>query len=181
MYSRLVHLFCCRSVEMARLLSHSHIRDISRISSAFRVLDFTCTSPVVLHGCKRHASFNARINNHVYYLKHGPIYAISRTNQTLYPIRNQRTILCQRLFTSQHGSHKQTMSYSSSSWERANRRTVTYVTALAIAVVGLSYAAVPLYRIFCQASGYGGTVGVVDPSEKVESMEPIRERELTVR
>ena len=32
----------------------------------------------------------------------------------------------------------------------ANKRTVMYMVALAVGVVGLSYAAVPLYRIFCQ-------------------------------
>lgn len=31
-----------------------------------------------------------------------------------------------------------------------NRTTLIYVIALAIAVIGLSYAAVPLYRVFCQ-------------------------------
>ncbi|EOD08225.1 cytochrome c oxidase, partial [Emiliania huxleyi CCMP1516] len=30
--------------------------------------------------------------------------------------------------------------------------------AVAIGAVGLSYASVPLYRVFCQATGYGGTV-----------------------
>ena len=30
--------------------------------------------------------------------------------------------------------------------------------ALAVGMVGLTYAAVPLYRMFCQATGYGGTV-----------------------
>ena len=63
----------------------------------------------------------------------------------------------------------------------ANRNTVMYAVAIAIAVTGLSYAAVPLYRIFCQASGYGGTVVKVDAGEKVEKMEAIRERELTIR
>lgn len=63
----------------------------------------------------------------------------------------------------------------------ANRNTVMYAIAIAIAVTGLAYAAVPLYRIFCQASGYGGTVVKVGASEKVEGMEPIRERELTIR
>lgn len=56
-----------------------------------------------------------------------------------------------------------------------------YAIAIAITVTGLSYAAVPLYRIFCQASGYGGTVVKVDAGEKVEKMEAIRERELTIR
>ncbi len=31
-------------------------------------------------------------------------------------------------------------------------------TALAIAMIGVTYGAVPLYRLFCQATGYGGTV-----------------------
>jgi len=70
---------------------------------------------------------------------------------------------------------------SQSQWRKANRSTVTYMVAIVIAVVGLSYAAVPLYRLFCQASGYGGTVAVVDPSDKVEQMKPIRERVLTIR
>ena len=32
----------------------------------------------------------------------------------------------------------------------ANRRTVIYTVAIAVGVVGLTYAAVPLYRLFCQ-------------------------------
>lgn len=63
----------------------------------------------------------------------------------------------------------------------ANRNTVMYAIAIAITVTGLAYAAVPLYRIFCQASGYGGTVVKVDAGEKVEKMEPIREREITIQ
>ena len=68
-----------------------------------------------------------------------------------------------------------------SPWSSANRSTVTYMIAVAVAVVGLSYAAVPLYRIFCQASGYGGTVGVASASDRVEGMEAVRERQLTIR
>ncbi|KAI3435846.1 hypothetical protein D9Q98_001904 [Chlorella vulgaris] len=33
-----------------------------------------------------------------------------------------------------------------------------YILATAVAMVGATYAAVPLYRMFCQATGYGGTV-----------------------
>ena len=70
---------------------------------------------------------------------------------------------------------------NSSRWSAANKNTVTYTIALAVAVCGLSYAAVPLYRLFCQASGYGGTTIKVEASDKVEKMEPIRERELIIR
>ncbi|EDV27918.1 uncharacterized protein TRIADDRAFT_37145 [Trichoplax adhaerens] len=62
-----------------------------------------------------------------------------------------------------------------------NRTTMIYVIALAIAVIGLSYAAVPLYRVFCQASGFGGTTSrVIDP-EKIAEMEAVPERPLTIR
>lgn len=42
--------------------------------------------------------------------------------------------------------------------EQKSRKTLLYLTALVFAMVGSSYAAVPLYRRFCQATGYGGTV-----------------------
>lgn len=38
-----------------------------------------------------------------------------------------------------------------------NRRVGLIMAAFALAMLGLGYAAVPLYRIFCQATGYGGT------------------------
>ncbi len=38
-----------------------------------------------------------------------------------------------------------------------NRKTLTVLTAVVFSMVGLAYASVPLYRIFCQVTGYGGT------------------------
>ncbi|XP_065853618.1 cytochrome c oxidase assembly protein COX11, mitochondrial [Euphorbia lathyris] len=48
--------------------------------------------------------------------------------------------------------------YSASTAEQKSRKMLIYLTGLVIAMVGCSYAAVPLYRRFCQATGYGGTV-----------------------
>ena len=177
---RTVHPFCAKSIRGTNLFNYSPTRDLTQIASTFK------SSPVALEICWRHAHFSTKTstkyinpNRIVYTRIHRPTFTL--LTQFLYPMMN-RQIMLQRSFTSQYWSHhKQTGSYSSSSWDRANRTTATYMTALAIAVVGLSYAAVPLYRIFCQASGYGGTVSVVDPSEKVENMEPLRERELTIR
>eukprot|EP00795_Rhopilema_esculentum_P009373 gene9373-17078_t len=56
-----------------------------------------------------------------------------------------------------------------------------YTLSLAILVCGGSYAAVPLYRLYCQASGYGGTVQVTEVGEKLEKMEKQRFRQLTVK
>ncbi|KAG8478572.1 hypothetical protein CXB51_028349 [Gossypium anomalum] len=47
-------------------------------------------------------------------------------------------------------------SHASTEWK--SKKTLLYLTALVFAMVGSSYAAVPLYRRFCQATGYGGTV-----------------------
>ena len=174
---RQVHLLCANSIERANCFGNPPIRDSMQISC---VLNAFKSSPVALQMCRRYANFNAMINNKYnlkYTLIHQPRFTRSSQNHIGRQFLNQQTLL-QRSFASQYGSHKRTGSYS---WDRANQTTMTYMAALAVAVVGVSYAAVPLYRIFCQASGYGGTVSVVDPSEKVESMEPLRERELTIR
>lgn len=42
--------------------------------------------------------------------------------------------------------------------DKSSRKMLWYLSALVVAMVGSSYAAVPLYRRFCQATGYGGTV-----------------------
>ena len=40
---------------------------------------------------------------------------------------------------------------------RRNRRTGLIAVAFALAMLGLGYASVPLYRLFCQVTGFGGT------------------------
>lgn len=41
--------------------------------------------------------------------------------------------------------------------DSANRRTALAMGAIVVAMAGLAFAAVPLYRVFCQVTGYGGT------------------------
>jgi len=41
-----------------------------------------------------------------------------------------------------------------------NRRLATGIAGVAVGMVGLAYASVPLYRLFCQVTGFGGTVMV---------------------
>ncbi len=47
---------------------------------------------------------------------------------------------------------------------RAKRRTGVLAALLAVAMIGLAYASVPLYRLFCQATGFGGTTGRAEAS-----------------
>ncbi|KAE8649155.1 hypothetical protein Csa_014854 [Cucumis sativus] len=54
--------------------------------------------------------------------------------------------------------HNIQRSYSTAAIERKSKNMLFYLVALVLTMVGCSYAAVPLYRRFCQATGYGGTV-----------------------
>jgi len=46
--------------------------------------------------------------------------------------------------------------------QRRNRRTLISLLALAAGMVGLAYASVPLYALFCQVTGFGGTTQRAD-------------------
>jgi cytochrome c oxidase assembly protein subunit 11 len=44
--------------------------------------------------------------------------------------------------------------------KRRNARTGVVLTGIVAGMVGLSFASVPLYRLFCQVTGYGGTTQI---------------------
>jgi len=45
---------------------------------------------------------------------------------------------------------------------RRNARTGVVLTGIVAGMIGLSFASVPLYRLFCQVTGYGGTTQVAE-------------------
>lgn len=57
-----------------------------------------------------------------------------------------------------------------------NARVGLVLVGLVAGMVGLSFAAVPLYRLFCQVTGYGGTPQIV-----AESDVPVLDRKITIR
>lgn len=48
--------------------------------------------------------------------------------------------------------------------QRRNRRSATMAALLVVGMIALGFASVPLYRIFCQVTGFGGT------TQRVEAM-----------
>ena len=60
--------------------------------------------------------------------------------------------------------------------ERDNRKTATIVAAAVFGMVGMSFAAVPAYRAFCQVTGWGGTTQRAEAPADV-----VLERKITVR
>ena len=61
-----------------------------------------------------------------------------------------------------------------------NRDVVLYSTAGVLVALAASYAAVPLYRLYCQSTGKGGKAFVDEKSEQVANMKPVKSRLLTV-
>ncbi len=53
---------------------------------------------------------------------------------------------------------------------RAKRRTALLALGVAIAMIGLAYASVPLYRVFCQVTGFGGTTGRAEAGALPDAM-----------
>ena len=59
---------------------------------------------------------------------------------------------------------------------RKNARVAMSAAAVALGMVGLSYASVPLYALFCQATGFGGTIqrATTAPDSAIERTMTIR-------
>jgi len=55
-----------------------------------------------------------------------------------------------------------------------NTRLGLYFFSIVVAVTGVCYASVPLYKVFCQATGFGGTTKRVESLEDVVGSAPVR-------
>jgi cytochrome c oxidase assembly protein subunit 11 len=62
------------------------------------------------------------------------------------------------------------------SGSNSNTRIALALAAIAVGMVMLAFASVPLYRIFCQVTGYGGTTSIADSLPKAFS-----DQKITVR
>lgn len=56
--------------------------------------------------------------------------------------------------------------------QKAAKRTAAYAGLSALAMLGLGFASVPLYRIFCAATGYGGTTQRATEAQLAALAEP---------
>jgi cytochrome c oxidase assembly protein subunit 11 len=70
------------------------------------------------------------------------------------PQKNQSSLWWRRFF---QRKKKQPAAASPMDPRERNLRLAWYMAAVAIGALGASYAAVPLYKVFCQTTGFGGT------------------------
>lgn len=59
----------------------------------------------------------------------------------------------------------QAVAPSANASSRSNRRVGFIALSMALLMLGLGYASVPLYRMFCQVTGYGGTTQRADEAK----------------
>ena len=62
--------------------------------------------------------------------------------------------------------------------DKTNNRLLAVVAVVAMSMVGLAYASVPLYKLFCQVTGFGGTTQIATqaPEQALLSAEPLAVR-----
>ena len=61
--------------------------------------------------------------------------------------------------------------------QNGNRRLLAILAIVVVGMVGLAYASVPLYQLFCQVTGYGGTTQVaLTQAETVVANHPVKVR-----
>lgn len=58
----------------------------------------------------------------------------------------------------------------------SNRRTALWLGGLVTGMIGLAYASVPLYELFCRVTGFGGTTQIAQsaPEQAAEAMIEVR-------
>jgi len=64
----------------------------------------------------------------------------------------------------------------SQSPHRKNQKVAASAVAIVVAMVGLTYASVPLYRLFCQTTGFGGTTQRAEAAPSTSSERTIKIR-----
>ena len=68
-------------------------------------------------------------------------------------------------------SSRQSTANNNETIDDLNAKIASYAAAVVVGALGATYAAVPLYKIFCQATGFGGTTQRVNLSDWAESQE----------
>merc|ERR1711990_481965 len=65
--------------------------------------------------------------------------------------------------------------------QKDNASTVMYSTSAVVLMTGLAYASVPLYKVFCQATGLGGDVKRGHDTEMVATMRKVEDTILEIQ
>uniref|UniRef100_A0A1J3J1C8 Cytochrome c oxidase assembly protein COX11, mitochondrial n=1 Tax=Noccaea caerulescens TaxID=107243 RepID=A0A1J3J1C8_NOCCA len=120
----------------------SYLENLHRASQSPRTVPLVLCSRYYTHGACRGNEHSLRRNRGLW-----------GSSSSFLPLNSHSATAKSMLL----GAHRQ-YSATHSPTETKSQKMLYYLTAVVFGMVGLTYAAVPLYRTFCQATGYGGTV-----------------------
>jgi cytochrome c oxidase assembly protein subunit 11 len=141
-------------------------RSVVRIHQQQRISDYACRRRLVpttfrrnsstshsQHQRHQHAEKEAQKSAYAYYQRQKQDGLWSKF-RSIWPRSNKRT-------TKNSGGGSTSSSASSNSGstsqQQRNVNTAWYSAAVVVGALGATYAAVPLYKVFCQTTGFGGT------------------------
>ncbi|KAH9252977.1 hypothetical protein BASA81_009133 [Batrachochytrium salamandrivorans] len=75
------------------------------------------------------------------------------------------------------GAHRLSRRFSTTTTQQQelrekNKSMGIYMLSIAFATLGMAYSAIPMYKMFCQATGFGGTT-ITTTMEKANAMQPV--------
>ncbi|KAK0427571.1 hypothetical protein QR680_010301 [Steinernema hermaphroditum] len=69
----------------------------------------------------------------------------------------------------------------SSKLSRDSRDSLYYIISIGVIAVGVTFAAIPAYRIFCESTSFGGLTQVAKDFDKIEKMKTVEDRLIRVQ
>ncbi|TKR59543.1 hypothetical protein L596_029197 [Steinernema carpocapsae] len=70
---------------------------------------------------------------------------------------------------------------SGSNLKKDSRDSLYYIISIGVVAVGVTFAAIPAYRIFCESTSFGGLTQVAKDFEKIENMKKVEDRLIRVQ
>ena len=94
-------------------------------------------------------------------------------------LQHNRKNVSRRYFSSNNRNNNKSRYQQQKVEDEANSKMAQNIVAIAVLVFGVSYASVPLYKLFCRVTGFGGTTQRVEDKNladliPVEGGEPLR-------
>ena len=94
-------------------------------------------------------------------------------------LRHNQKNVSRRYFSSNNRNNNKSRYQQQKVEDEANSKMAQNIVAIAVLVFGVSYASVPLYKLFCRVTGFGGTTQRVEDKNladlvPVESGESLR-------
>lgn len=159
------------------------IRPTVRAKDLFTCLRKTLQTQSLLHVPKQSSKFS---NLNLFSSQHRCFATFSKSQNKLRLVFGETPKSRSVLTIKNHGPNRVLVRFSSGdSNAKGSLTSALYIASFGIFMLGMAYLGIPLYRMFCQAFGVGGTSAlnqtVGHNTEKVEKMKKVEGRELTVR